>query len=287
MMRARRLGVGCLVALAGSSLLAAQAPTFSARTRAVRVDVLATSAGRPVTGLRAGDFDVRDNGVVQQVDLVSFEQVPLNLVLALDVSDSVSGQRLTHLRQAAAAVLGDLHEGDQAALVTFSHAIVVHGSLTQDRPALEAALSRVEPGGGTAIVDAVQSALVLGESDAGRALVLVFSDGVDTASWLTHSGLLRATRRSDAVIYGVTARASTALLRDLTESSGGNLLDVESTANLQAAFRTVLDEFRQRYLVSYTPAGVPASGWHTLEVKVKTGRGVRVKARPGYLGEDQ
>jgi VWFA-related protein len=282
-----RLAMACLAAATSGSLLAAQAPTFSARTRAVRIDVLATLGGRPVTGLGPEDFEVRDNGVAQQVDLVSFERVPLNLVLALDVSDSVSGERLTHLRQAAAAVLQDLRDHDQAALVTFSHAIVVHGGLTRDRWSLEATLSRVEPEGGTAIVDAVQAAIVLGESDAGRALVLVFSDGVDTASWLTQPELLKTARRSDAVIYGVTAHASTTLLRELTDETGGSLLDVASTADLQAAFSTVLDEFRSRYLVSYTPTGVPTNGWHTLDVKVKTRRGARVKARPGYLGEDR
>jgi VWFA-related protein len=281
-----RLAMPIIGAAASASLLAAQVPTFTARTRAVRIDVLATSGGRPVTGLGADDFEVRDNGVEQHVDLVSFEEVPLNLVLALDVSDSVSGERLTHLRQAAAAVLGDLRDRDQAALITFSHAIVVHGTLTRDRSLLDAALSRVGPEGGTAIVDAVHSAIVVGESDAGRALVLVFSDGVDTTSWLGQPDLLKTARRSDAVIYAVTARASTPLLRELTDGTGGSLLDVASTRDLQAAFRTVLDEFRSRYLVSYTPTGVPTGGWHTLDVKVTTRRGARVKARPGYLGED-
>jgi Ca-activated chloride channel family protein len=280
-----RLGIASVVVAMSGSLLAAQAPAFSARTRAVRIDVLVTSGGRPVTGLGADDFEVRDNGVVQRVDLVSFEEVPLNLVLALDVSDSVSGERLTHLRQAATAVLQDLRDRDQAVLITFSHAIVVHGALTRDRSLLEAALSRVEPEGGSAILDAVQSAIVLGESEAGRALVLVFSDGVDTASWLTQPELLKTARRSDAVIYGLTARASTPL-REVTDATGGIIFDIASTANLRAAFRAVLDDFRSRYLVSYTPTGVPTSGWHTLDVKVKSRRGMRVKARPGYLGED-
>src|SRR5262245_25517885 len=132
MTRGLRLAVASVV-VASASVRAAQAPTFSARTRAVRIDVLATSGGRPVPGLLADDFEVRDNGVVQRVDLVSFEDVPLNLVLALDLSDSVSGERLTHLRQAATAVLHDLRDRDQAALITFSHAIVVHGGLTRDR----------------------------------------------------------------------------------------------------------------------------------------------------------
>ena len=269
----------------GVSLRAEQTPTFAARTNAVRVDVLVTQNGRPVAGLDADDFEIRDNGVRQRIDLVSFEQIPLNLILALDVSASVSGERLTHLRQAAAAVLRDLRPADQAALVTFGDAVVIHGRLTHDFAAIDTALARARPGGRTALLDAMFAAVVVGEADAGRALVLAFSDGVDTASWLTSRQFLRTAQRSDAVIYGVTARGATTLLRDLGHATGGNVIDVASTADLQTAFRTVLDEFRRRYLVSYTPTGVASTGWHTLAVKVKQrATGVRVKARPGYLG---
>jgi hypothetical protein len=57
---------------------------------------------------------------------------------------------------------------------------------------------------------------------------------------------------------------------------------IESTKSLSAVFLEVLDEFRQRYLVSYSPSGVPQDGWHELTVRVK-GRGATVRARPGYL----
>ena len=275
-----------VMAAPGVSLRAEQTPTFAARTHAVRVDVLVTQNGRPVAGLDADDFEIRDNGVRQRIDLVSFEQIPLNLILALDVSASVSGERLTHLRQAAAAVLRDLRPADQAALVTFGDAVVIHGSLTHDFAAIDTALARAQPGGRTALLDAMYAAVVVGEADAGRALLLVFSDGVDTASWLTSSQFLRTAQRSDAVIYGVTARGATTLLRDLVHATGGTVFDVASTADLQATFRTVLDEFRHRYLVSYAPTGVSSTGWHTLAVKVKQrANGVLVKARPGYLGD--
>ena len=69
----------------------AQQPTFSARLDAVRVDALVTEGGKIVRGLRATDFDVVDNGVAQQVDLASFEELPLNVVLAFDMSESFSG----------------------------------------------------------------------------------------------------------------------------------------------------------------------------------------------------
>ena len=63
-----------------------------------------------VAGLKPSDFEVLDNGVPQQVDLVSFEQIPLNVVLALDMSESVSGDRLDQLREASAESAGVAHE---------------------------------------------------------------------------------------------------------------------------------------------------------------------------------
>ena len=74
-----------------------QQATFSSRIDAVRVDVLVTDASGPIRGLGPSDFEIRDNGVLQQIDLVSFEQIPLNVVLALDMSDSVAGDRLDRL----------------------------------------------------------------------------------------------------------------------------------------------------------------------------------------------
>ena len=128
------------------------------------------------------------------------------------------------------------------------------------------------------------SGLILGESDAGRALMIVFSDGLDTASWLTPEQLLDTGRRSDAVVYGVsvTSPVKVTFLRDLAALTGGSLVEVESTKDLDALFLTVLDEFRQRYLLSFTPRGVSTQGYHRFEVRVK-GRDVKVKARPGYL----
>jgi hypothetical protein len=46
-------------------------------------------------------------------------------------------------------------------------------------------------------------------------------------------------------------------------------------------FLKILDEFRQRYLISYSPTGVAPDGWHRLDVRVK-GRRLTVKSRTGY-----
>jgi VWFA-related protein len=270
-----------LTALLALALIALQ-PTFSTRREAVRVDVLVTDRGQPIGGLTPPDFELLDNGVAQRVDLVSYEQVPLNVVLAFDTSDSVTGERLEHLRTAGQAVLSGLRKGDQAALVTFSHVVSQRAPLTGDFDRVRSALRFTSPPGDTALVDGVYTAMMIGESDVGRALVMVFSDGVDTASWLSPEMVLETAKRSDAVVYSVSIGRRTRFLRDLGAFTGGAVVDVESTKDLSAAFLRILDEFRHRYLVSYSPEGVAAAGWHRLEVRLK-GRSAAVKARPGYL----
>jgi VWFA-related protein len=283
-MKMRWSVVPALVLPAAAMAASMQAPTFSTRLEAVRVDVLVTDKGQPVRGLRPADFDVLDNGVPQTVDLVSFEQIPLDVILALDMSSSVAGERLDHLRVAGRAVLDQLKKDDQAALVTFSHAVALGAALTADVEPVRAALDRVQADGDTALIDGTYAGMMLGESDAGRGLLIVFSDGVDTSSWLSSDKALETARRTDVVVYSVSLRGpgKTTFLRDLSAATGGSLFELESTKNLSAVFVGILDEFRHRYLVSYSPRGVSKEGWHRLEVRVKGGRAA-VKARPGYL----
>jgi Ca-activated chloride channel family protein len=270
-----------------TAALNAQDVVFSSKVEAVRVDVLVTDRdkGGAVLGLQPSDFDVRDNGVPQQVDLVSFEQIPLNVVFALDMSESVSGNRLDQLREASAGLLGALTRDDQAGLVTFSQRVVLGSKLTKDLARVREAMAPLNDLGDTSIIDATYAAMMLGESDVGRGLVIVFSDGVDTASWLTADMVLNTAKRSDVVVYAVSvqSRLKPEFLRDLTSATGGRLYEIEKTANLSSVFLGVLEEFRRRYLISYTPNGVDRGGWHKLDVTIKGKRAV-VKARPGYLG---
>jgi VWFA-related protein len=136
-------------------------------------------------------------------------------------------------------------------------------------------------------------------------LLLLFSDGIDTSSWLTARKVLDAARRSDVVIYPVSARnqplvtvtrfqgsrlapvrppenqEAEALLKTFAEETGGRLFVVERQTDLKQAFLDVVKEFRQRYVLTYTPTGVPATGWHPIEVRIKN-RNVQVTARRGY-----
>lgn len=281
MTRARALLLASLLVTAGA-VARTQDVTFSSKVEVVRVDVLVTDNGVPVRGLGPGDFEIRDNGVAQQVELVSFEQIPLNVILALDMSASVAGDPLDRLRAAGITILGGLTPEDQAALVTFSHAVRLGAALTRDVSRVRLALARTTGEGSTSLIDGTFAGIQVGESDAGRALLIVFSDGLDTASWLSAEKVLDAAKRSDVVAYAVAVRsqAKPEFLRDLTSLTAGRLFEVEKTDKLDAIFTGILQEFRQRYLVSYTPRGVTKAGWHKLDVRVK--HSGAVKARPGY-----
>lgn len=275
------------LALAPAALTAAPVqPTFSARREVVRVDVLVSASGQPLKGLRPSDFEVRDNGIVQAVELATFEEVPLNLILTLDMSDSVAGDRLAHLRSAGVAVLKSLTRQDRAALLTFNEAVSQPAALTGDLGLVREAIASAEGAGDTALVDGIYTSLLLGESDVGRSLVIVFSDGVDTKSWLSPDMLRAAAQSSDAVVYAVSAGKADA--RDLLEAvagiTGGTLFETESPLALEATFLRIINEFRHRYLISYTPTNVDAGGWHRLDVRVNR-RNARVHARPGYFKE--
>jgi Ca-activated chloride channel family protein len=277
-----RLVCSLLVAIASTAASLDQ--TFRSRAEGVRVDVLVMQNGHPVRGLRAADFELRDEGVPQKIALADVDKIPLNVVLVLDSSASLEGQPMEYLRSAATGLLGALHSVDRAALVSFNEAVAIRAEPSIDRAPLLKALQTLEANGTTSLIDGVGAGLALSDPRGGRSLTVVFSDGVDTSSWLEATSVSKAAERADAVVYGVvteTARRDP-FLPKLTAATGGRVLEIPSLDKLSDAFTSILDEFRTRYILAYTPADVPAGGWHRIEVRVK-GRRVTVDARRGYF----
>ncbi|MFN8579386.1 MAG: VWA domain-containing protein [Gemmatimonadaceae bacterium] len=269
---------------ASATCVTAQEPTFRAVTERVRLDALITENGRLLAGLTADDLEVVDNGVKQTVDIVSFDQLPVNVVCVLDMSESVSGPTITALRGAIDGVASGLRSGDQSALLTFNHRVALASPLSSDVGGVREAAATLVPGGGTALIDALYASLSVAEADSGRAVIIVFSDGLDTASWLSAEHVVEAAKRVDAVIYAVNTRTGRRdqLLSTLTETTGGRVFDVASPGRLATTFTSILEEFRQRHIVSYVPTGVHTAGWHKVELRVR-GKRAAVKMRAGYL----
>lgn len=276
-----------VLAVAGAIAVLAPGPqqaTFSSRAVAVRVDVSVTERGRPVADLTADDFEVFDNGVRQDITLVDSGEVPIDLVMALDMSGSVSGTRRDDLNAASHTVLQLLKPDDRVGVLTFDQQVVLRtpltGDLEQARRALDRAGGRVNR---TALIDAAYAALALADGGQGRALAILFSDGVDTGSWLRAEDVIEIAKRLDVVLFGISTDAPERnVLDDLADASGGDLIRIESTKELTATLETLMHDFRQRYLLSYTPRDVQQQGWHALDVRVNR-RGLRVKARQGYF----
>jgi Mg-chelatase subunit ChlD len=264
------------------TVASSQQATFRGRREEVRVDVLVSDRAGPVRNLSASDFEVRDNGVVQAIDFLSFDETPINVILALDVSTSVAGDRLEHLRRASHALVNALKPADRVGLISFSHSVDLSAALTTDHATVLAALDHTLPGGTTSLADACYAGLVMGETDTGRSILITFSDGVDTSSWLTPDAVLDTARRAGTVVYGAAIGASPQFLSNLSRATGGAVFPVDTNSSLDGVFVKILNEFRQRYLLGYSPAGVATSGWHRLDVRVKN-RTFTIRARPGYL----
>jgi VWFA-related protein len=302
-----RLTRSVAVAAAIASLLtsvpaAQQTPAFTAGTDLVVVDVLVSRNGAPVTGLTADDFTVRDGGVPQKVTLAAVESMPVRLLLALDSSASVRGPALDQLKQAAKTAIGSLRPADEAGVLSFAHNLSQTSPWTANRDQVSQAIDTVTARGSTALADAAFSAIAMAPRAGTRTLVVVFTDGSDTASWLSPTQVLQAARRSESIVYGVTLAGNASevpldqleswvtaeptlyrsgLLPLLVRQTGGEMMRAAGMPTLGETFVAILSRFNQRYVLTYSPAGVPAAGWHPLEVAVRGGGDVI--ARRGYF----
>ena len=270
------------------ALLAAapqEPPVFRAEVGLVRVEVLVTVKGSPLRGLRTADFEIRDNGRVQELEPLLAEESPVDTALVLDMSGSVRGAKMDALKEAARAFLDGLRGDEQAALVAFREEVLLIEPFTADRARVQGALARTPARGSTALCDAVYAALRLREPGSRRTAVVVFSDGVDNMSWLAPSEVVEAASRSEAIVYGVAAHGQgdpkETFLRDVVRATGGQLFEIAGEHDLRARFLDVLAAIRSRYVLSYAPQGGDTAGWHTLAVRLRRVKG-DVLARPGY-----
>jgi Ca-activated chloride channel family protein len=287
------LGLAAIAAAAFATGAAEQTPRFTAGAEVVLVDVLVTRGARPVPDLTAADFTILDSGVEQNAALVGIDRLPVSLLLALDTSASVRGAALDHLKAAARAALGSLRAADEAALVTFAHQVALGAPWTTDRARLTQAIDAAAAQGSTALSDAAFAALGLRPNGRSRTLVLLFTDGDDTASKVRFSDVLARARDEEVMIYGIGLSVNyfngvrqirsrpDRSLRRVAEETGGGSFEMEKTDMLASTFTRVAQELRSQYLLAFAPEGLDGKV-HKLDVRVKR-PGVTVRARRSYL----
>ena len=215
---------GVVATVLGSSLLAQdRRPAeqgFSFRSSVELVSVNATvtdSNGHFVSGLRAEDFTIFEDGERQTITQFESERVPVSLGIVLDTSGSMAGEKMDAARAALGRFVYDLlSPGDEMFLYRFdSRPILVEG-WTEDRARLMRGLGSVRPAGGTALYDAVADAVPLaGEGSRRKKALVVISDGNDTNSELEVDELQQLIRESEVMVYaiGIDASASSGVTR--------------------------------------------------------------------------
>jgi Ca-activated chloride channel family protein len=291
------------VALWGSIGLLAQAPIQRApRTLRTSVEVIAVTVtvrdadGRLVPDLPAEAFTVYEDGVPQPITQFAHERVPVGLGLLLDVSDSMFGQRIRDARAAVERfLLESLSQDDALFVMTFNHQprLLTPWTTPAEATAVRSGLDTLRPSGGTAIYDAVLSALPFVERrPRDRAALVIISDGADTASDASLRDLRAALLRTDAFVYAVAidspvrqtinTRVNAEALSEITNQSGGRTELVHDIGELAAATGRIAEELNTQYVLGYSSPHPGDGKFHGIRVRVNRA-GYKVRSRIGYV----
>jgi len=290
-----------LLALALALPAAAQGPTIRVNVRLVRMLVTVKDAnGELVGALNKNDFTVTDNGVKQ--DLAVFErqtEQPLSVAMLVDTSGSTRIElryELDSVSKFLKALIVEGNPDDTVALYSFNWQVTLINSYTRRFATLDQRLKLLKPEGSTSLYDAIYLASRELEYRPGRHVMVLITDGGDTASNKDFHQALEAAQLADTVLYPVVVVPITNdagrnvggehALTTLAAGTGGRVFSPSVGAELDRAFVDILRELRTQYMIGYYPKDVPPTKdrFHILKVNV-TGRNLRVVTRSGYYGD--
>lgn len=286
----RRLSTAAALAVVFAAALSAnqQLSIFKSGVDVVFVDVAVTNHRVPVRDLVSKDFTLTDNGVKQELEAVSVESMPIDVTLVLDVSGSVEAGVLQGLKRAVDDTAQALGGRDRVRLLTFSHA--VRQIFPYRAGGAAPNLQTLAAGGATSIYDALAAAMMQPRPAGTRQVILVFTDGADSRSFMDAPALQQLAGLSEAVVHfavglrrGVTEVPHKSQLVDIAAATGGDVTTFRVDNAIPSTFRDILDRFRTSYVLRYTPTDVPRAGWHALVVKVSKSN-VDIQARKGWMG---
>jgi Ca-activated chloride channel family protein len=287
--------------LVATTAVLSQETVIRVNVRLVRI--LATvknTAGQLVGTLEKGDFQVSDNGVLQELAIFEHHtEQPLSVALLVDTSASTGIElqyELESVRRFLAALFREGNPEDALALYSFNYQVTRESSFTRRLDRLEQALKGLKNVGGTSLYDAIYLASGDLEERQGRHVVVVVTDGGDTTSSKSFHQALEAAQIADAVIYPILVMPITNeagrniggenALTTLAAGTAGRVFAPTVGASLDAAFTDILRELRTQYLLAYYPRNVPYTKdrFHRLEVRVRR-PDLQVLARTGYYGD--
>ena len=248
-----------------------------------------------VSGLGKGDFQVYEDGVLQQVELFSHDDIPVTVGLVVDNSGSMRPKR-PEVISAALAFARSSNAEDQMFVVSFNENVSF--GLPDDTPftdkeaQLVAALSRITAEGQTALYDAVAAALEhLKKGDRDKKVLIVISDGGDNASKLRLEQIMAMARQSDAIIYTIGVfdendpDRNPGALKQLAKATGGEAFLPDSMGEISPICAGIAHDIRNQYCLTYLPVNKKQDGtYRVISVNaIARDRGrLSVRTRAGY-----
>jgi VWFA-related protein len=298
-----RVALTAVLLFVAAAWTAAQQPAvFRTSTSRVRVHVTVVNNGTPVPNLDVNNFDLRDNGVRQAVELATTSE-HLQMSVLIDQSTSISPVTLTRLRDVGKMLGALLSPRDNVKLISFAeYPAKIPGSRQGD--SLQGLLDRVErlPTSRTALWDSVVASSAELAGSAGTPYVAVLTDGCDNSSWLSAMTAGEWLGRLDVTVdlfwigSSIAERLNLDMwtdvcygplrLEDATRPNGGRIFRTADN-DLARDIGRRISELRSGYLLTYAPTGVRSDdGWHKIEVRLTNGAKGRVTARPTYFAGD-
>lgn len=281
-----------------------QVPTIRVETRLVNVAVNVVDAhGAPVADLTRDDFQIAEDGRPQKIAFFEKESsTPLSIVLAIDASESVFGNKRLEQNAARHFVNALLRDQDEIDLIDFADTVREIVPFTNQKKRIERGLNELQPGDETALYDAIylgSQRLAETRQDAGRRRVLVLiTDGVDSKG-VRYEQALEQAQRAGAMVYsliivpvaadaGRNTGGEHALIQ-MAQDTGGKYYYVQDPKDLEPAFAHVSDDLRTQYALGYyAPQDGRSPSFRTIKVQMKNPafRGsYSLRYRTGYYAD--
>lgn len=287
--------VACLLIAAGSAQ-DQQRPAFRSSVRTVPIyATVADGSGRLVPDLEQSDFEVFDNGKPVPIALFDKTVQPIAVVVAIDASGSMT-LVLDFVKMAAETFILRLLPEDKGMVMSFDDVVRVSGDFTSDRDALLRYLrTEMRFGNGTRLWDAMYQGTAHLQKQSLRKVVLVLSDGENTAGDVDGEAVLARAQDDHVMVYTIGMRNRYRLgnqvvdtrpdpfLTKLTAQTGGGYFEISQSTELNTTFTRVAEELHRQYLIGITPPALDGKV-HKLDVRVKR-PGMTARTRKSYVAK--
>ena len=262
----RWIWLGVVFALGACGFAQDDPGTLKVDVKLVNMFVTVTDAhGAPVGSLNKEDFKLVEDGTEQKIAIFDRQsELPLSIVTAIDTSLSTKKDLKLETESARHFAHAILRPVDAMALYQFSEVVQELVPFTKDLERIDRGISSIHGGAATALYDAICLGSEAMESRKGRKVMVVITDGGDTASANRYPDALRSAQAAETIVYSIiivpieaSAGRDTGgehALIQISTDTGGKYYYATSLAQLDEAFRKISDELRTQYLLAYYPS---------------------------------